>query len=81
MSLSVCKSGFRCYTLVTVVIDENDLPQEPVGGGLQHAMHGPQQRRPRLVVEGDHHRRGWQLSVVILHILATMLKGCKYIQK
>ena len=59
------------HTSVTVVVHQDDLSQEQVRRGLQHAVDGAQQSGPRLVIEGDHHRRGGQGAVVILQVLTA----------
>lgn len=40
-------------TSVAVVVNEDDLLQQHGGRGLQHAVDGPQQGGPGLVVKGD----------------------------
>lgn len=51
-------------TSVTEVVDQDDLFQQNSRCGLQNAVDSPQQGGPGLVVEGDNHGRGGQLSVV-----------------
>lgn len=52
-----CVNG-KSPTSVAEVVDEDDLFQQNGRCGLQHAVYGPQQGGPGLVVEGDDHRRG-----------------------
>lgn len=57
-------------TSVAVVVDEDDLLQQHGGRGLQHAVDGPQQGRPGLVVEGDDDGGGGESAVVVLFAAA-----------
>lgn len=51
-------SSVKSQTSVAVVINEDDLPQQDGGRGLQDAVNGPQQGGPGLVIEGYDHRGG-----------------------
>ncbi len=46
--------------LVAEVVHQDDLVQRLLRGLVQHAPDGPQQRRPGLVGEDDHHGGGRQ---------------------
>lgn len=48
-------------THVGIVVDQNDFPDEVFRGPVQDGMHGPQQYRPRLVVEAHDHGRLGQI--------------------
>ena len=41
------------FGVVGEIVDEDDLLDEVVGAAVEDGDDGPQQRRPRLVVEGD----------------------------
>ena len=40
-------------TIGTGVVHEDELPEQVLGCCVQHAVHGPQQGGPRLIVEAD----------------------------
>lgn len=47
-------------TILAGVVHQDDLLQEDGRGGVQDAVHGPQQCAPGFVVKHDDHAGGWQ---------------------
>lgn len=58
-------------TVLAGVVHQDDLLQEDGRGGVQDAVHGPQQCAPGLVVKHDDHAGGWQGGAPLEGLLNT----------
>lgn len=58
-------------TVLAGVVHQDDLLQEDGRGGVQDAVHGPQQCAPGFVVKHDDHAGGWQGGAPLEGLLNT----------
>lgn len=58
-------------TVLAGVVHQDDLPQEDGRGGVQDAVHGPQQGAPGFIVKHDDHAGGWQGGAPLEGLLNT----------
>lgn len=59
------------FTVLAGVVHQDDLLQEDGRGGVQDAVHGPQQGAPGFVVKHDDHAGGWQGGAPLEGLLNT----------
>lgn len=58
-------------TVLAGVVHQDDLLQEDGRGGVEDAVHGPQQRAPGFIVKHDDHAGGWQGGAPLEGLLNT----------
>lgn len=59
------------FTVLAGVVHQDDLLQEDGRGGVQDAVHGPQQGAPGFIVKHDDHAGGWQGGAPLEGLLNT----------
>lgn len=59
------------FTVLAGVVHQDDLLQEDGRGGVQDAVHGPQQGAPGFIVKHNDHAGGWQGGAPLEGLLNT----------
>lgn len=59
------------FTVLAGVVHQDDLLQEDGWGGVQDAVHGPQQGAPGFIVKHNDHAGGWQGGAPLEGLLNT----------